>query len=108
MTKPKIAVFAALAIAGIVTPVCIQHQAQVKLRSENDVLRQSAEQVAPLEAENARLAKIIAELPRQTAAPDNSSNEVLKLRGEVARLREDSRELAPQNRGNPPCPGAGR
>lgn len=94
MNKPKIVVFAALAIAGIVTPVCIQHQEQVKLRSENDVLRQSAEQVAPLEAENARLAKIIAELPRHAAVPDDSSNEVLKLRGEVARLREDSRELA--------------
>jgi hypothetical protein len=94
MKKPKIAVFAALAVAGIVTPVCIQHQEQVKLRSENDVLRQWAEQVAPLEAENARLAKIIAELPRQTAARDDSSNEVLRLRGEVARLREDSRELA--------------
>ena len=94
MKKPKIAVFAALAVAGIVTPVCIQHQEQVKLRSENDVLRQSAEQVTHLEAENARLAKIIAELPRHTAAPDDSSNEVLKLRGEVARLREDSRELA--------------
>jgi hypothetical protein len=85
---------AALAIAGIVIPFCIQHQEQVKLRSENDVLRQSAEQVAHLEAKNARLAKIIADLPRHTAAPDDSSNEVLKLRGEVARLREDSRELA--------------
>ena len=94
MNKPKIAVFAALAITGIVTPVCIQHQEQVKLRSENDVLRQSAEQLAPLEAENARLAKIIAEFPRHTAAPEDSSNEVLRLRGEVARLREDSRELA--------------
>jgi hypothetical protein len=94
MKKPKIAVVAALAIAGIVTPVCIQHQEQVKLRRENDVLRQSAEQVAPLKAENTRLAKIIAELPRQTAAPDDSSSEVLRLRGEVARLREDSRELA--------------
>jgi hypothetical protein len=94
MKKPRIAAFAALAIAGIVTPVCIQHQEQVKLRSENVVLRQSAEQVPHLEAENARLARIIAELPRHTAAPDDSSNEVLKLRGEVARLREDSRELA--------------
>jgi hypothetical protein len=94
MKKPRIAVFVALAIAGIVTPVCIQHQEQAKLRGENDVLRQSAEQVAPLEAENARLAKIIAEFPRQTATPGDSSNEVLKLRGEVARLREDSRELA--------------
>jgi len=94
MNKPKIAVFAALAITGIVTPVCIQHQEQVKLRSENDVLRQSAERVAPLEAENARLAKIIADSVRHTAVPDDSSNEVLKLRGEVARLREDSRELA--------------
>jgi hypothetical protein len=94
MKKPKNAVFAALAIAGIITLVFIQHQERVKLRSENDVLRQSAEQVAPLEAENARLAKIIAELPRHTAVPGDSSSEVLKLRGEVARLREGSRELA--------------
>ena len=102
MKKPKIALFAALAVAGIVTPVCIQHQEQVKLRSENDVLRQWAERVAPLEAENARLAKIIAELPRQTADDgDDSSNEVLRLRGEVARLREDSRELARLDQSKP-------
>lgn len=94
MKKPKIAVFAALAVAGIVTPVCIQHQEQVKLRRENDALRQSVEKVTRIEAENARLTKIIAELTGQTAAPDYSSNEVLRLRGEVARLREDSRELA--------------
>ena len=94
MNKPKIAVFATLSIAGIVALVFIQHQEQVKLRSENDVLRQSAEQVAPLEAENARLAIIIADSARHAAVADDSSNEVLKLRGEVARLREDSRELA--------------
>jgi hypothetical protein len=93
MRKVKIGVVSALVLAGIATPLVIQHEEQVKLRRENDLLRQRVEHLAPLEAENARLAKIVAESPRQERARDDSSNEALRLRGEVARLREDLREL---------------
>ena len=104
MRKAKIGVISAFVLAGIATPLVIQHQEQVKLRDENDLLRQRVEQIAPLEAENARLAKIVAESPRQ-AARDDSSNEALKLRGEVARLREDLQELKALKAAPSPAPG---
>jgi len=103
MRKVKIGVVSAFVVAGIATPLVIQHQGQVRLRDENELLRQRVEQIAPLEAENARLAKIVAESPRPE--PSGSSNEALKLRGEVARLREDLQELRALKAPPSPAPG---
>ena len=108
MRKVKIGLVAVLVLAGIGTPLVIHRQEQVKLRGENDLLRQRIEQIAPLEAENARLAKIVAEAPSAPQEPSVSSNETLKLRGEVARLREEVRELNRAKAPAAPNPGPGQ
>ena len=65
MTKLKVGIVSAMVAAGITIPLIMQHQAQTKLRQENEALRQKAGQSDQLAAENERLAKLEA----QASAP---------------------------------------
>src|SRR5207237_3604197 len=80
--------------ASVATPLVIQHQ--TKLREENESLRQQLDQQAQLAAENERLSNLITETARTDSIllPDQQLKELLRLRGEVGRLRLESRELA--------------
>ena len=97
MTKVKLGIIAALVVAGAATPLIVAHQTQVAaLREENHSLKQEQEdltqQMAPLAAENARLSNLLAKVNVSALAQDNHSNELLRLRGEVARLRQGLRD----------------
>jgi RNA polymerase sigma factor (sigma-70 family) len=92
-TKLKIALATATVIA-LATPLVMQHRTNVKLREETQLLRAQNEQLALTAAENARLSNLLRDAKSRPIPQANSSNELLKLRGDVARLREDSRELA--------------
>ena len=92
-TKLKIAL-ATAAVIALATPLVMQHQTNVKLREETQLLRAQNEQLALASAENTRLSNLLRNAQSQPIAQSGSSDELLKLRGEVARLREDSRELA--------------
>ena len=98
MTKLKLGVVTALVVVGVATPLLIQHQAQASLREQNHSLRQQqeelAQQLAPLTAENLRLSNLLAKANGSSALQDNRSGELLKLRAEVARLRQGLRESA--------------
>jgi RNA polymerase sigma factor (sigma-70 family) len=61
MTKLKAGIIGAIVVAGVVTPLVVQHQTQVRLREENQSLRQQVNQVAQLTAENERLSKLLAD-----------------------------------------------
>ena len=94
MTKLKVGIVSAIVAIGVAVPLIMQHQAQTKLRAENEALRQKAEQSEQLAAENERLAKLAtqaSEAPRTTTEP---SRELLKLRGEVGRLRQENATAA--------------
>jgi len=92
-TKTKIALTTAAVIA-LATPLALQHHVRAKLRGENHLLRQQNEQLAGLADENTRLSNLLAQANARPAIQVDSSGELLKLRGEVARLRNDARELA--------------
>jgi hypothetical protein len=81
-------------MAGVATPFVIQNKSQSKLRAENQELQQQntqlSEQMTPLTAENARLSNQIAQATENQMAQRSQSNELLRLRGEVARLRQDA------------------
>jgi RNA polymerase sigma factor (sigma-70 family) len=92
MTKLKAGIIGAIVVAGVATPLVIQqHQAQAILRAENESLRQ---QVAEVKAERARPANPVTQETGSQTLPSEQFNELLRLRGEVTRLRADSRELA--------------
>ena len=92
-TKLKIAL-ATAAVIALATPLVMQHQTNVKLRKGTQLLRAQSEQLALTAAENTRLSNLLREAQSQPMAQSGPSDELLKLRGDVARLREDSRELA--------------
>lgn len=89
MTKLKVAVITAVVAAGVAIPWVLQHQAQAKLTEANAALQQQAKHSEELAAENARLAKLAAQPAPAPVNTNNSSLELLRLRGEVARLRQD-------------------
>jgi RNA polymerase sigma factor (sigma-70 family) len=105
MTKVKLGIIGAMVVAGVATPVVIQHQSQTALREKEAVVRQQTEQLAQREkqlteltAQNGRLSNLVAQAGAAQPLPAEQQNELLKLRAEVTRLRNDaraSRQLKP-------------
>jgi RNA polymerase sigma factor (sigma-70 family) len=98
MTKLKLGAVSALIVTGAAVPLLVQHHAQLELSRENQSLRQQndqlAERLTPLTAENLRLSNLVSEANNPRSGRDDQSAELLRLRGEIARLRSDGRELA--------------
>jgi TolA-binding protein len=69
----------------------MQQQAQVKLRQENESLRQQLDQLVRLQADNEQLSNRLAQA---TAAAEAQTIELLKLRNEAGMLRKQSSEIA--------------
>jgi len=93
MTKLKIGIVSAVIVAGVVTPWVIQRQVQNKLREENQALRVRAEQVDSLLVENSRLSNLVAQAETLAPAREDAPAELLRLRGEVGRLRQQESEF---------------
>jgi RNA polymerase sigma factor (sigma-70 family) len=89
MSKFKIG-FNAVVVAGVTIAFVIQHQAQVKLRAENESLRQ---QIAQLQANNQTLSDQLAAAGESKSLSDAQFLELMKLRGEVGRLRHQQNNL---------------
>ncbi len=92
-TKLKLA-FSALVVAGAATAFVIQHQTQEKLRAENESLTQ---QLAQLQTDNESLSNRLVLAGNSKSLSDEQFNELLKLRGEVTRLRQQQ-NTPPRNR----------
>jgi hypothetical protein len=69
----------------------VQHQAQEKLRAENESLTQ---QIAQLKTDNESLSNRLAAVGDSKSLTDEQLNELLRLRSEVTRLQADSEQLA--------------
>jgi len=91
MTKLKMGIISAIAVAGVATPLVVQHREKQKLRAENQSLRQQAGQLAQLSAENERLSNLMAQA--RNSFGDDRMSELLRLRGEVGILRRQTNEL---------------
>jgi coenzyme F420-reducing hydrogenase delta subunit len=88
MTKLKVAIASAAVVAGVATPLVIQHHhSEAKLREENESLRQQVEQLAQLSAENERLSNLVVAAAESRPLPDSQANELLRLRGEIVQLK---------------------
>jgi hypothetical protein len=92
-TKLKLGVLGAIAVAGVAIFWVMQQQGMVKLRAENDALRQQVEQASRLAAENARLSNLVARAQSPQGLSGDQRNELLRLRGEVGRLRQQGKEI---------------
>jgi len=90
----KLALFGAVAVTALIVPLHLQHQANKRLQSESDLLRQQVSQLGALQAENQRLSNSIATVTAKPGLEKDELSELLRLRGEVGRLRAENRELA--------------
>jgi len=93
-TKLKTGVISAIIVASVVTPLVVQHQAQARLRDQDESLRQRADELAKLQANNEQLSKLVAQAKSPRPLTNDQLSELMRLRGEVGRLRNDARELA--------------
>jgi hypothetical protein len=89
MTKLKVAVVTAVVAAGITIPLALQQQTKNQLAEANAALQGQREETEKLTAENVRLAKLATQASAAPVLTNNPSLELLRLRGEVARLRQD-------------------
>jgi hypothetical protein len=91
MTKVKFALMGTV-VAALAAPLIVQQQTVSSLREENQSLQQQQAQTAQLAAENERLSNLLAQA--NNAQPQAQLQELLRLRGEVGVLRQQTKELA--------------
>ncbi len=92
-TKLKLSL-AVLIVAGGATVFVLQQQAQSNLRGENAALQQLLRQ---LESDNESLSNRLTSLSTAQQLSKDQFIELLKLRGEVGRLRNQAGVLSPEN-----------
>jgi hypothetical protein len=100
---------AAIVMAGLIIPLVLQRQHLTQLRAENTALRQQTAELAALQARNQRPANQSSDA-EVSARSQRERQELVRLRGEVARLRKGlaqstSREPAVQSSTAPGQPG---
>jgi RNA polymerase sigma factor (sigma-70 family) len=86
MTKLQFGI-GAIIVGGLAATVAIQHQSASEMRGENMALRQ---QMASLAANNESLSNRLDQVPAPSGLADDQFRELLRLRGEVGRLREQT------------------
>jgi hypothetical protein len=89
MTRVKMAIVSAFAVAGLTTFVAIQHQAQDALRAQDESLRQQSEELARQQAENERLAALV----QAGVSHANTLDDLVRIRSEVEALRKEINSL---------------
>lgn len=80
----------ALVVAGAAAALVVQHQTQTRLANGNESLRQ---QITQLETDNQSLSNRLAAVGHANALTDEQMNELLRLRGEIGLLRQQTNEL---------------
>jgi RNA polymerase sigma factor (sigma-70 family) len=97
MTKLQISVVGVILIAGMATPLLLQHQSLKRMREESNRLReetvslqQQTSQMDQLAAENQRLSNLLARAGSSQTPKPEQLGELLRLRGEATRLRANA------------------
>lgn len=90
MTKLKVGIVTAVVAAGVTIPWVIQQRTQTRLHEANKALQQQSEKNNQLAEENQRLTKLLASAATPPAYSNSPSLELLRLRGEVGRLRQEN------------------
>ena len=96
MNNFKFAV-AGILLAAAVIGLVVQNQTSAKLRAENELLKLKLAQLDRLQSDNEHLGNLLNEA---NASEDGQTQELLKLRNEVAMLHKQSGEIADLQRKN--------
>jgi RNA polymerase sigma factor (sigma-70 family) len=97
-TKLKGGIASAIIAASVMTPLMIYRHTQITLCEKDELLKRQAGQAVQMALEIRNLSN---DLVQPTISKDP---ELLKLRGEIGRLRADIRELTPPKSASPASP----
>jgi hypothetical protein len=87
VTKLQAGIVGAILIACVAILVAVQNQSRNQLREEKRSLQERVDQLA---AENGRLSNLVAKTDSGPPLADDQMGELLRLRGEVGRLRQSA------------------
>jgi len=93
-TKLKTGIVSVIVAAGMMAPLVVRQQAQARLRDQDETLRQQTAQMAQLRGQKERLLNLLAQAKNSRSLSNDQLSELMRLRSEVGRLRNDTRELA--------------
>jgi hypothetical protein len=91
--KTRKLAMAVLILAALAAPLLLQHRATVRLRANDEQVRQRAEAVARLSSENDRLSILLAHAKKTQSLSDTQLTELLQLRNAVGQLRGTLKEM---------------
>ena len=92
MTRLQFGILGAVILAGGAACWVIEHSAQSRLAQKKESLRQEADQLARLAAENERLSKLLKEGKSPASLSEAEFHELLRLRNQVGQLDRTKRE----------------
>ena len=92
MTRLQFGILSAVILAGGTTCWMVEHSAQTRLLQKNEALRQQADQLALLAAENERLSNSLAGAKSPASLSAAEFRELLRLRNQVGQLDRTRRE----------------
>src|SRR5437763_13709900 len=81
------------AVAGLAIWGAFEHQRRAGLRREHQVLEQQLEEMARLSAGTEQVSNLRSQAKSPPSLTDDETRELLRLRGQVGMLRQQSREL---------------
>ena len=93
MSKLNIGILTVLLATGIAALLVFRDHLQARMRESDEALSRQAGRIAQLEAENERLSNLVVHAANTAALPSDPSRELLRLRGEVGALRQQTNEL---------------
>ena len=89
----RFSVVVAIMVASAAAPLLVQHYARIQWREREALLREQSVQFADWSAKNKRLSNLVAQANSSALSSDQLS-ELMKLRGQIGRLRQDASEVA--------------
>jgi RNA polymerase sigma factor (sigma-70 family) len=93
-TKLKTGIIATVILASILTPLVLQHRAGTALRNLDEAMQQKSDQMAGLRNENVCLSNLLVNTSITSTLSEEQRHELIKLRGEIGRLRTETQRLA--------------
>jgi DNA repair exonuclease SbcCD ATPase subunit len=93
MTKFTAFTIAAILSTALAALIITQQRSEItRLRTDIQSLREERDELSNLVSENARLLDLIRRIGRTEASSNEPPRQLLRLRGEVARLRQDNEQ----------------
>jgi hypothetical protein len=99
-------VLCAAAVVGVAGWLAVGYQARAGLEEENQALRAQLDQMGELAAENERLSNLVAHASQSQSLPGDQLRELLRLRAEVAALRQQGKVVESPHDENRQAPAA--